>query len=207
MVNQCSEFIERQLPSFTNIVEIYKFACTTNKISLLKKLSEHVVKNFRSLSANDELLQTSFDEIIFLLKEYRKAPANFFEFLHMKDENLVLDLILRWILYSCEERIPLFKTLSELVDFERISEEYVIFLSSEYKIVIDDKTLLKKCLIDHFNQKPFTETFSTSASYGILLSPINQSTIHVFVAYSGPHSEPTRVFHWMNLNLMNGSFS
>jgi len=100
----------------------------------------------------------------------------------------VLDTLVKWILHSCQERKLHFWTLSELIDFRRISVEYTELLFKRYKMKCVDRLLLKKDIIDFLDSLTGDDRSALSISSDSLTSSKSLIMLHVFVHYHEKHS-------------------
>ena len=138
---------------FEDIIELFIFACSINNEALISDLKSYLVTHFNEMCPREEFLEIPFYGLNSLLEGYKKCENNEFK----KIEDLVLDTIIRWVHHKPDERKIHFEKLSAWIQFEKVSAEYVQFLSKEYGIasntprIGEDKLLkLKKNLIDYF---------------------------------------------------------
>jgi len=92
--DECVDYIRNNISSIANSVGILQFASATNKGSLIKDVIAHICENFRAFYEKAELCELSLHELKALLIEY-KSPLSVSDYLRFKQENLLLDYIIR----------------------------------------------------------------------------------------------------------------
>ena len=177
--SDCLGYIERNVLSLGNIIEIFNFACAMNKIHLRSRLRTYIKENLQVFCENDELglLKISFDELKIQLEQLYFIPLRRCD-LRLTDEDFLLNGLMRWVYHSRNDRAKHFEELSACIDFEKISTACLVFLSKEFDFKCDDKISLKTCLMDLMNRITTNVCDSSAIPY--------LSLIHI--------SEPTRPY-------------
>jgi len=124
--DECIKFIRQNMSSI-NVFQIFNLACVMNIVSLQIKLSQYILWHLVKLVQDDTFLEVPHDDLNFILKQYRDSDAPFM------NENFLLDGLIRWTLCHYLERKPYFEDLIKMVDFGKITAEYIQFVVATYK--------------------------------------------------------------------------
>jgi hypothetical protein len=123
----CVNFVLENITSI-NVLNNFSLARAQNNTELVDTLGKHILRHFASFVKEDMFIDLQYDDLNHLLNRYRSSSSSF------KFENFLLDALIRWVHYSTAERKKSFEKLIELVDFEKISVEYIEFLIEKYKV-------------------------------------------------------------------------
>ena len=179
-----------------NLLKYY--VCATNHRSLIDSIIKYFITHFDTVSLNDEFLNMSCNDLNLLLEEYRK-PLQYVQF---RNEDILLDALMRWLYRSPEARVEDFKKLCEMINCEEVTNEYLSFLSREYGIQCDSKETLKSYLKNHLSTAFDASTDDHKVlpnAYGSLSSVEDRLKLHIFVQFKvkgdfdGDYSEPLRI--------------
>jgi hypothetical protein len=136
--NACVSFIEKNLSTIKNVLEIFLFAHTSNKDTLVTILSQYIVDHLHIVSWSDTFLEISFDVFLELFV-LRQCYLSDIERLII-DEDSALDAIIRWVLHSSpqeeQKRRQHFEELIGMIDLDRISSGYAEYCLKQYNFNI-----------------------------------------------------------------------
>lgn len=118
--NRCILYLrERNIPA-DHALEIFLFACATQKHSILSVVSRFIMQNLNRFYSHSEFLNIPLEELNMLLT-FCHPPSS-------KYERVLLDAIIRWVSYSPharDDKKGCFTQLTKSIDFRHFSTEAI----------------------------------------------------------------------------------
>lgn len=151
----CCSFLLRQLhPS--NCLGIHLFAHTHSCEQLQLSSHQYALEHFQEVSATEEFLSLSFEEISSLVSNNQ---------LNVADEETVYSAVMRWLKHNFESRRTHFATLLSYVRLPLISRHFLIEQVLEESLIRQDseaKDLLIEAMRYHLCPEERTESLHSA---------------------------------------------
>lgn len=125
---RCVQHFQNSAGAIARAMEIFAFACMRKKTDLIDALREHIFRFLNHFSEDSAFMEISYNELSILLK-CENIPS--------RNGNRLLNTVIRWIHHAREERGIYREELMKMIDFARVSPQYVLFMLNEYENIID----------------------------------------------------------------------
>ena len=190
IVTYCADFMTRQLSSF-NCIGVRDFTEEQNMTKLHALAREYVIKNFPSVSKEDEFLLLSLDKVAQLVRS---------DNILVDSEKDVYDAITRWLKHDLDKRAEFADDLYEFVRFPIMTQQFLEKVASKNKLLNSNKgkVYLKDGMDYHLNPAAVIfsnpkKTHPRNCTQGILCvvggEVSKNSALSSFALYNPSHRE------------------
>jgi hypothetical protein len=139
MEELCVQFVQKNKMTVQNTLDIFTFACSTNKNVLKNALSRYVASQFDIFSKVSAFLELPFDDLKLILDQLSSSPTS----ATAKNDESLLGALLRWIYHRREERAQYVHDVIKLICFENISSAYLRSVFTKVAANFDITTLTR----------------------------------------------------------------
>jgi len=133
METLCVEFVQKKQLTVENTFDIFAFAITTKKNTLMEIASEYIIEHFGVFSKTSRFYEMPFENVSLILNKYSNLPSRNKEFLMVT--------LVQWICHASEERFQYFHNLARTIRFTDISSECVQYMIG--KIIAANQKLIR----------------------------------------------------------------
>ena len=113
--DMCAEHMIKELHT-SNCIAVYQFGSFHNCTELKTKAKDFVMDHFSEIEQHDGLMLLGFDDLTELI-----ADDN----LNVKQEETVYAVVIRWIEYNLDKRLPFLPKLLQLVRLSLVSDQFI----------------------------------------------------------------------------------
>jgi hypothetical protein len=170
----CVEFVQQNTMTVQNTLDMFTFARSTNKATLMDILGGYIADQFDIFSNIDRFLDIPFDDLTFILNNRSSSST--------QNTESLLGAITRWI-HHRGERLQYLDKLLKIIRFENISAGYMRFVFGKFIADLNNTVLTqikRPGGYDEVSELPKTALLEAETSLHVFVEHREEKLMRIF---------------------------